>query len=190
MQFDRPRRRHYDEPRHAHGLTFSCYRRYPFLKAERTCLWLSEAIGAARRRLGFALWAYVFMPDHLHLIVAPCGLDAEVEIPRILRAVKEPVGRQAARFLLRTAPEWLDRIAERRGRRVEYHFWQSGGGYDRNIIAPRTLLAMIDYIHLNPVRRGLAERPGDWPWSSAPWFEGGRGAGLEPDPIPPDWMEV
>ena len=37
-------------PGHAHELTFSCYRSYPFLQAERTCQWLAEAIEAARRR--------------------------------------------------------------------------------------------------------------------------------------------
>jgi hypothetical protein len=30
-------------PGHAHELTFSCYQRFPFLKAERTCQWLADA---------------------------------------------------------------------------------------------------------------------------------------------------
>ena len=58
-------------PGHAHELTFSCYQRYPFLKAERTCLWLVDAIQAARVKHNFDLWAYVFMPEHVHLIVRP-----------------------------------------------------------------------------------------------------------------------
>jgi putative transposase len=33
-------------------------------------------------------------------------------------------------------------------------------------------LAAIDYIHRNPVRRGLVERAIDWQWSSARWYEG------------------
>ncbi len=24
----------------------------------------------------------------------------------------------------------------------------------------------LDYIHINPVKHGLAKRPADWPWSS------------------------
>jgi hypothetical protein len=31
---------------------------------------------------------------------------------------------------------------------------------------------MIDYIHDNPVRRRLVERPGDWAWSSFGWYAG------------------
>ena len=45
---------------------------------------------------------------------------------------------------------------------------------------------MIDYIHLNPVRRGLVERPEDWKWSSFPWYAGVRPVPLEIDPtLPP-----
>jgi hypothetical protein len=31
----------------------------------------------------------------------------------------------------------------------------------------------VEYIHLNPVRRGLASRPQDWPWSSVLEYSGG-----------------
>jgi hypothetical protein len=44
----------------------------------------------------------------------------------------------------------------------ESRFWQSGGGYDRNVVKPATVSRVIDYIHFNPVRRGLAERAEDW----------------------------
>lgn len=58
-------------PGHSHELTFSCFRRFAFLKAERTCQWLADAIQTARVKHSFDLWAYVFMPDHVHLIVHP-----------------------------------------------------------------------------------------------------------------------
>jgi putative transposase len=182
-------RRTYNEPGHAHELTFSCYRRYEFLRAERACLWLADAIQEARAELQIALWAYVFMPEHVHLIVQPRRVC--YEIAPILKAIKEPVGRRSAWFLAKHAPHWLPRITQRRGRRVERHFWQPGGGCDRNVYTSRALRAMIDYIHLNPVRRGLVERTRDWRWSSAAWFEGCEGANehLIPDGIPPEWVE-
>ena len=88
------------------------------------------------------------------------------------------------------APEWLPRITRRRGQRVERLFWQSGGGFDRNVTEPRTLMAMIDDIHLNPVRRGLVERTSDWHWSSAGWYEGKATCPLVPDQIPPEWVPL
>ena len=184
----RLRRRTFDEPGHAHELTFSCYHRYPFLNAERTCRWLAEAIGRSRARDGFALWAYVFMPDHVHMIVHP-GVRA-CAISAILRAIKEPVGRRAMQFLVKQAPGWLPRVTERRGSREERHFWQTGGGYDRNIVEPKTLMAMIDYIHLNPVRKVLVERASDWRWSSASWFDGNRDGPIMLDPVPQEWADA
>jgi putative transposase len=185
MENDHRHRRSYNDPGHAHELTFSCYQKFGFLKAERTCLWLAESIEAMRIEQDVALWAYVFMPDHVHVILRP--RRPAYEVASILKAIKEPVGRRATSYLSKHAPEWLPRITQRRGRRIERHFWQPGGGFDRNIVESGTLMAMIDYIHLNPVRRGLVERTWDWCWSSAAWFEGFDHNGLIPDPIPPEW---
>jgi putative transposase len=70
---------------------------------------------------------------------------------------------------------------------VERLFWQSGGGFDENIEDPRALREIIDYIHLNPVRRNLVEMARDWKWSSAGWYEGQPTCLLHPDPIPAEW---
>src|SRR6476660_8473230 len=129
-------RQNFNDPGDAHELTFSCYQRFAFLRADRTCEWLKEAIDNARVKLDFALWAYVFMPEHVHLIVCPrCPV---YDVAAIRKAIKEPVGRRSARFLARYAPEWLARVTQRRGGRVERHFCQPGSGYDRNIVEPRT----------------------------------------------------
>ena len=48
-----------------------------------------------------------------------------------------------------------------------YRFWQDGGGYDRNYVTPVEIRKQIDYIHNNPVRRGLVENAVDYRWSSA-----------------------
>ena len=143
-------------PGHAHELTFSCYRRFPFLKAERTCEWLAESVNTARREQDFGLWAYVFMPDHVHMIVWPHQVI--YDIATIRQAIKAPVARRAIDHLKQHSPEWLKRITRQRGDKTERLFWQSGGGYDRNITKGQTLMGMIDYIHANPVRKGLVER--------------------------------
>ena len=38
---------------------------------------------------------------------------------------------------------------------------------DRNLWETLAIHQAIEYIHLNPVRRGLVRRPEDWRWSSA-----------------------
>lgn len=181
------RRRQYNEPGHAHELTFCCYNRYKFLGSERTCQWLADELNDARIKLDFHLWTYVFMPEHVHLIVYP--RRPKYEVKTILKAIKEPVGRRAVRYLRAHAPQWIPRITRRRGARIESHFWQLGGGFDSNIDAPTALAQMIEYIHLNPVRRGLVERASDWKWSSAAWYEGCGTNGLYPDQIPVEWID-
>ena len=58
---------------------------------------------------------------------------------------------------------------------------------DRNITCDKTLLQMLDYLHNNPVRRGLVLRAADWKWSSAAAFEGGISP-ISLDPIPWEWL--
>jgi putative transposase len=173
------RRRRYNEPGQPRELTFSCYRRIPFFSRDRACEWFREALEAARKKFGFELWAYVLMPDHVHVLVNPG--NAAAEMPRFLQAVKEPVARQAIAYLKGNAPQWLERLAVHEDQRVRHRFWQPGGGYDRNLNSSETLRAMIEYIHANPVRRGLVARMEDWEWSSARWYAGIRPVKIEMD---------
>ena len=65
-------------------------------------------------------------------------------------------------------------------RRV-FRFWQPGGGFDHNVFREKTLPAIIEYIHANPVRRGLVAQPTDWAWSSARFWEGSADVPLRMD---------
>jgi putative transposase len=66
------------------------------------------------------------------------------------------------------------------GRR-HHRFWQRGGGYDRNVIDDKTAHRQIEYIHNNPVRRGLCTTSVDWLWSSAADYAGLRAGPLSID---------
>jgi putative transposase len=162
--------RRYNEPGHAHSLTFSCFSRRPFLSRDRTRLWLVEAIDRARQIHAFDLWAYVIMPEHVHLLIWP--RKALYSTSAILSSVKRPVTLKALSYVRRSAPALLPRMEDRQpGGRIHYRFWQRGGGYDRNLTEPLTIWAEIDYFHANPVRRGLCQSPTEWPWSSAAELE-------------------
>ncbi len=163
-------RRASDMSGHAHELTVSCFQRFQFLSKDRTREWFVEALSNARCELEFDLWAYVIMPEHVHVLVYPRGNDTLAG--RIRGAIKEPVARKAIKYLEERAPEWIPKISVQEGQRVRRRFWQAGGGYDRNGIKIETVHAMIDYIHNNPVRRGLVAKTTDWEWSSARWYAG------------------
>lgn len=181
-------RRNFNDAGHAHFLTFSCYQRYPFLATPRACDWLANSIESARMAMGLDVWAYVFMPNHAHILVHPRRPDYDIAIVR--KVIKQPVAKTAIAYLKEHSPEWLVKVARPRGRRVEHLFWQSGGGHNRNVTSGEVLEAMVEYIHMNPVRRGLVERARDWKWSSAAWYEDRSEVPIPVDPIPPEWLQI
>jgi len=175
----------YNTEGHAHEFTFSCYKTQRFLLSDRIRQYFAESIVAAKESQSFHLWAYVLMPEHVHVIVRP--YREEYSVSKILNSMKQPVSRRATNHLRRHNPEGLKELATGQKARP-YRFWQPGGGYDRNIAGVPALQAAIEYIHANPVRRGLVESPTDWEWSSArAWSGDGEG------PIPVDresFMEI
>ena len=74
----------------------------------------------------------------------------------------------------------LQRIAHGGGHR----FWQTGGGYDHNLFNRSAVRAKIDYMHGNPVRRGLVLAATEYAWSSARWYAGLPDAKLPCGPLP------
>lgn len=186
-QVYRKRRRRYNRPGEARELTFSCYRRYRFFTRERVRRWFLEALQRAGQEQPFDLWAYVVMPEHVHLLIYPRTADGSIS--KILRVIKEPVARTAIDYLRQHAPDWLLRLRVQEGDRVRHRFWQPGGGYDRNVVELATVHRAIDYLHANPVRRCLVERAQNWQWSSARWYAGIRPVAIEMDRTIPMEMD-
>jgi REP-associated tyrosine transposase len=67
----RKRIKHYHEPGNFHELTFSCYHRMPLLTNDDWRQRLSRKIQSACDELSLDLVAFVFMPEHIHLLVFP-----------------------------------------------------------------------------------------------------------------------
>jgi putative transposase len=172
MQYRKSCKRH-NERNHAHALTFSCFGRQPFLSTDRSRTWLIDAVERARVKHLFHVWAYVIMPEHVHLLIWPTR--SNYNISEILSSIKQSVSKRALLFVGNSAPSFLRRMEDRQPNGMaHYRFWQRGGGYDRNITEPKAAHYEIDYIHNNPVRRGLCAKPEDWYWSSAADYAGSR----------------
>ena len=129
-------------------LTFSTRKRSPDLRNEQICLWLAESITKAGATHGFTVLAYVFMPDHVHLLIRPSR--ETYKIADILKSIKQGVSRKALNAGL-----------------IQDVLWEPGGGHDRNIFAEESRANAINYIHMNPVRKGLCSDMIEYRWSSA-----------------------
>ena len=169
----RKRCRRMNTPGQAHYLTFSCYKRQPFLARDRTRQWFIQALDLSRSKHAFDLWAYVIMPEHAHVILFPTRDD--YSISAILATLKLSVTRKALMYVQTHAPGFLSRMADdRMDGSVNYRFWQTGGGYDRNLISSQEIWEKIEYLHNNPVNRNLSSRGDEWLWSSAADYSGLR----------------
>jgi REP-associated tyrosine transposase len=166
-------------------LTFSCQRRLPLLSNPDIAQVFAESLETARDRSGLELFAWVVMPEHVHLLVEPPVSNDGVQSPLspILKGLKSSVARRVlARWAALDAPI-LSRIDDGKG---HPRFWQKGGGFDRNVRDEREFSKTVQYIHRNPVERGLVERCEDWQWSSVRWWMGRRDGSVRCDPPPGD----
>jgi putative transposase len=125
-----------------HFITFSCFHRLPFLATPEARETFETVLEETRARHQARIYAYVLMPEHVHLVVN--------EPPLIL----------LAQFL-----KALKQVTSRKLRGPREKFWQERY-YDSNIHGESARSEVIRYIHRNPVVRGLVERPEDWPWST------------------------
>jgi putative transposase len=53
-----------------HFLTFSCYRRLPYLGTARSRGLFERSLEVMRLRYNFVVAGYVVMPEHVHLLVS------------------------------------------------------------------------------------------------------------------------
>jgi putative transposase len=161
--------KHFHEPGDLHELTFSCYRRMPLLTNDDWRYRLARSLDAAVVQWQFQLVAFVFMPEHVHLLVNP--LLPERNLPMLLSDTKRPYSGEIRQLLEASGVPLLKRlmIRERPGKTV-FRYWQEGPGFDRNLQSVKAILASINYIHNNPVQRKLCKRAIDWKWSSARRF--------------------
>jgi len=105
---------------------------------------------------GLEIWAYCFMPNHVHFIVVPHEKES-----------------MAKTFM--TCHMLYAQYVNRK-RNTTGHVWQ--GRFFSCILDERHLYAAIRYVERNPVRAGIVSEPHEYPWSSV------RGhLGLELDPL-------
>jgi putative transposase len=161
----------YQQTGEFHFLTFSCYRRRPYLSTVAAMELFEDAFERIRRRYLFVVAGYVVMPEHVHLLV------------------NEP-----RRGLLSRTVQALKLSVSVRSR--ERPFWQAHY-YDFDVSAHEKFVEKLRYIHRNPIRRGMVAKPEDWRWSSFRHYQTGVRGTVEIESEwttrergwqPPEWL--
>jgi len=115
---------------------------------------LQDRLAATVGRFNWELFAFVLMPNHLHLFVR----TPQANLSRGMQ------------HLLSSYANWFCRRHRRPG-----HLFQ--GRYRAELVEDESYYWEVSrYIHLNPVRtrKPLVEQPEDWPWSSYPGYRDRR----------------
>lgn len=116
---------------------------------------------------GLEINGYVIMPNHFHAILFAAS---DGNLSDIMRDMKRITSRQITSNLeARSRNDLLSifsRAAQRDRRGNRYQVWQEGF---HSIVVESSwfFLQKLNYIHQNPVRKGLVTHPEDWPYSSA-----------------------
>ncbi len=133
-----------------HFLTISCFQRQPYFdKAEaRNCF--ERNLERARGWYMFEVYGYVVMPEHVHLLL---GEPQNTKLSIAIQMLKQNVARELRRPGIR-------------------HFWTKRY-FDFNVLRSAAMMGKLEYIHLNPVKRGLATEPAQWKWSSFQTYSSG-----------------
>lgn len=93
----------------------------------------------------YRLFAWVVMPNHLHLLATPCS---GFELSQIMKSIKNYTSLMSNRWLNRKGHFWM----------VDY--------FDRYTRDKRHFFNVIEYIENNPVKAGLCKKASDWKFSS------------------------
>jgi REP-associated tyrosine transposase len=118
-----------------------------------------KLLDEVRGRYGFALTGYVVMPEHVHMLLSEPVKGTPSTLMQVLK-------QRVSRLSNRVGPS---------GERLE-RFWEERF-YDFNVWSQQKITEKLQYMHLNPVKRGLVLHPEEWVWSSFSFYSD-EGPGL------------
>ena len=152
---------------HLHFLTFSCCQRRPLLETRDARDVFLRELDRARSEWKFRLLGYVVMPEHVHLLISepPAGTPSTALHQLKLRVAKRLRPRSKRGRSGQTELSFAGGVEPLRS------FWQARF-YDFNVYSEGKIKEKLNYMHANPVKRGLVDHPSDWAWSSWNFYFG------------------
>jgi putative transposase len=133
----------FQQARCLHFVTFSCHHRDALLAKPQARDVFEQTLERARCWYGFFVSGYVVMPEHVHLLISE---PERTSLSAALQMLKQNTAHKLR--LPEGSPFWQPRY------------------YDFNVWSEDKRVEKLRYIHRNPVKRGLGDRPEDWRWSS------------------------
>lgn len=153
MGYSNLRKGRYSAANNHYVVTTVTAAREPWFASTSACRAMREALALSEEKECFSAFAWVLMPDHLHLMLA---LGSSTDLSTAVERVKADSARRINAAIGRTGA-----------------IWQSGF-YDHRLRSDDDLRAQARYLVANPLRAGLVQRIADYPhwfalWAPAPF---------------------
>ena len=138
--------KHRTAPGSSYFVTTKCWQGRSVFQVRENVEVLIEALFHYRQRDSYLLHEFVIMPDHLHLMLTP---SPTTSLEKAIQLIKGGSSHQIRKACNQKAEIW----------QVGFHDWTLRDAADWQI--------KREYIHTNPVRAKLVQKPEAWPYSSA-----------------------
>ena len=166
--------------RHLHFITCSCYRRRALLGTARRRDAFLRVLNEVRERYQFWVVGYVVMPEHIHLLIS----EPKVGTPStVMQVLKQRVAQSLRRKPRPRKNANQMRLWSKAPADPLRSFWQRRF-YDFNVWSAKKRIEKLNYMHRNPVKRGLMTEPQMWEWSSYRFYQYGEKSVCTPDREP------
>jgi REP element-mobilizing transposase RayT len=149
-------------------LTSVAKNRLPVFRIDPIKQIVCGALDEARNSGGIMIFAYVIMPDHIHLIT-----DSARSISDVLRFTNGISAKRVIDYLKENNFESsLKKLRQQEKNRSHKHSLWEHHSNAFSITGEETMMQKVNYIHQNPVTAALVERAEDYLFSSARLWKG------------------
>ncbi|MFP5041356.1 REP-associated tyrosine transposase [Parasediminibacterium sp. JCM 36343] len=139
---------------------------------------VTDCFNFCRKNKGLQLFGYVIMTNHVHLIARA---KESCQLSDIVRDFKKFTANQILPFLAGTQESRRDWMLKRFGfgaaahqRNSHYQFW-THENHAIELISAYFAQQKLAYIHNNPVRAAIVDKPEDYLYTSAMNYAGRKG---------------
>ena len=137
-------------PKAIYMITGSTLHKREFFNTEKKRSFLHKVLHEKVTELEWEMEAWAILCNHYHFIArAP---ESASTLPALIRSIHSLSAR------------YVNDIDNKHGRRIWHNYW------DKCISSDKAYLERLHYVHCNPVKHGLVEKPEDYPFSSFNWF--------------------
>ena len=158
----------------------------PIFISENTCTIITDRLSHCHHHKDLRINAFVIMPTHLHAIVFDHNHNPE-NLKKTLDAFRKHTGRALADYCSQHMPEAFGESMKKAARHDRNRqFWQDTY-HPIAIDSQKFWQQKFNYLHANPMRKGLVQYPDHWRYSSAAYYEEGIEYGGDTPITQLDW---